>query len=33
MRGCDILVQIMSESKFKNNVVPALEWIYDLKMR
>ena len=33
MRRCDILVQIMSESKFKNNVVLALEWIYDLKMR
>lgn len=32
MRRCDILVQI-SESKFKNNVVLALEWIYGLKMR
>ena len=33
MRRCDILVQIMSKSKFKNNVVLALERIYDLKMR
>ena len=33
MRRCAILVQIMSESIFKNNVVLALEWFYGLKMR